>query len=289
MCEVVTAIGLLAPGGMFVLKMFTLFEDTSNDILYLLSCFFNSVEVCKPITSAPGNGETYVVCVGFVGASDLHMQLLCSTVKAHVVVTANAPVQFTNRVRQIAEYFAIQQMHSISRNLAIFHHAKNMTRSERDGLYSMLEQERSNTTNTWLWHFPITPIDSQLRLMPFKSPSSRGPRHGPSALSTYTGARRQRHGTLHERIENASLNVPHPMEFAPHIVEMMRPRSSASMAIGMPSAAAKPHPLTSFNLHGLGYAAANQFSSEPVLYHNGRVARGLDGFVKAIPEAYNDT
>ena len=71
MCEVVAAIGLLAHGGMFVPKMFTLFEDTSVDILYLLSCFFTAVEVCKPMTSAPGNGETYVVCTGFVGVTPL--------------------------------------------------------------------------------------------------------------------------------------------------------------------------------------------------------------------------
>ena len=62
MCEVVAALGLLTPGGMFVLKMFTLFEKTSVDLLYFLSCFFNTVEVCKPIMSSPGNGENpYIV------------------------------------------------------------------------------------------------------------------------------------------------------------------------------------------------------------------------------------
>jgi len=287
MCEVVTAIGLLSPGGMFVLKMFTLFEDTSVDILYLLSCFFNSVEVCKPITSSPGNGETYVVCTGFVGANDRHIQLLCNTIRTHVAVTTVAPVQFTDRVRYIAEYFAIKQIHSISRNLTIFHNSMNLTSSGRDSLHCMLQEECANTTRTWLLYFPITKIDSQHRLMPFKKQTSRAPRHGPSALSKYTGTTRQTHGTLHERTENALLNVPQPMEFAPHILQMMRPRSSASTPLAPPSAAPRTPPLTSFNLHGLGYAAANQFSSEPPVYHNQRVARGLNMFVKAIPEADN--
>jgi len=288
MCEVVTAIGLLSSGGMFVLKMFTLFEDTSVDILYLLSCFFNTVEVCKPITSSPGNGETYVVCTGFIGASDRHIQLLCNTIRAHVPVTTRAPLQFTNKVRQIAEYFAIQQMHSISRNLAIFHGSMDPTSSGRDSLHRMLQEECDKTKKTWVWYFPITRIDSQHRLMPFKSQNSRGPRHGPSALSKYTGTKRQTRGTMHQRTENASLNVPQPMQFAPHILQMMRPRSSASMSLDPPSAAPRAPPLTSFNVHGLGYAAANQFSSEPPVYHNQRVARGLNEFVKAIPEADND-
>ena len=276
MCEVVAAIGLLAPGGMFVLKMFTLFEKSSVDILYLLGCFFTVVEVCKPITSSPGNGETYVVCTGFVGASTLQIQLLCTTIKAHVPVTAAVPVQFTNRVRQIAEYFAVQQMHNISRNLAIFHHCENLTRSERAGLYRMLENACVETTKKWQWLFPITQIDIWDRLMPYNTLPSRGPRHGPNALAKYTGTKRQTRGNMLERTENALLNIPQPMEFAPHIMQMMHPRSSA----GPYSATPKPAPLTSFNSHGLGYAAANQFSSGPPVYGNQLVAHGLHGFVK---------
>ena len=288
MCEVVTAIGLLAHGGTFVLKMFTLFEESSVDILYLLGCFFTTVEVCKPITSSPGNGETYVVCTGFVGATDLQIQLLCTTIRTHVPVTAAVPVQFTSRVRQIAEYFAVQQMHSISRNLAIFHRCENLTRSERAGLYRMLENECVKTTKTWLWHFPITQIDTYDRLMPYSTLPPRGPRKGPNALAKYTGTRRQTRGNMKERTENALLNIPQPMEFAPHILQMMRPRSSAAVSLGPYSATPRPAPLTSFNSHGLGYGAANQFSSGPPVYNNQLVAHGLHGFVNEIHETYSN-
>eukprot|EP00960_Hanusia_phi_P020840 614216-Hanusia_phi.AAC.1 len=40
-CEAVAAIGSLAKGGSFVLKMFTLCEHSSIALVYLLSCFFD--------------------------------------------------------------------------------------------------------------------------------------------------------------------------------------------------------------------------------------------------------
>jgi len=288
MCEVVAAIGLLSPGGMIVLKMFTLFEDSSVDILYLLSCFFTDVEVCKPITSAPGNSETYVVCTSFVGATHLQIQLLCSSIRTHVPVTAAVPVQFTRRVRQIAEYFALHQINSICRNLTIFHHCENLSRLERARFYHMFENERLKTTSTWRSCFPITQIGIHDRLMASTTRAPRGPRQGPSALAEYTGTKRQTRGSMQERTENALLKIPQPMEFAPHILRMMRPRSSASESIGSHSATPRTAPLTSFNMHGLGYAAANQFSFGPPVYDKQLVAHGMHGFVQEIPEAYSD-
>jgi hypothetical protein len=60
-CETIAALRLLGRGGHFVLKMFTLFERSSLDLLYLLGCTFDEVHVCKPASSTQGNAETYVV------------------------------------------------------------------------------------------------------------------------------------------------------------------------------------------------------------------------------------
>ena len=47
-CEIVAALTLLAPGGSFVVKMFTMFEHHAICLLYLLSCCFTTVEIVKP-------------------------------------------------------------------------------------------------------------------------------------------------------------------------------------------------------------------------------------------------
>ena len=57
----VTALGVLAIGGNFILKAFTLFEHPTVGALYLMGCLFEQVHVYKPATSKPGNSETYII------------------------------------------------------------------------------------------------------------------------------------------------------------------------------------------------------------------------------------
>ena len=64
-CEMVTALGLLALGGSFILKAFTLFEHPTVCALYLMGAHFQEVHVYKPATSKPGNSETYIIGKGF--------------------------------------------------------------------------------------------------------------------------------------------------------------------------------------------------------------------------------
>ncbi|CAG7688096.1 unnamed protein product, partial [Allacma fusca] len=52
------------------------FECNSISKLYLLSCFFEEVEVIKPTMSKEGNSEVYIVCRGFAGQSFLAKERL---------------------------------------------------------------------------------------------------------------------------------------------------------------------------------------------------------------------
>lgn len=64
-CELVAALGLLAPGGNFLLKAFTLYEHTSFAILHLMAATFHRVAVFKPAASKPANSEVYIAGLGF--------------------------------------------------------------------------------------------------------------------------------------------------------------------------------------------------------------------------------
>ncbi|XP_067632449.1 cap-specific mRNA (nucleoside-2'-O-)-methyltransferase 2 [Eurosta solidaginis] len=63
--EITAALTILAEGGCFVVKMFTLFESTNVCKLFLLNCAFDAVHVYKPATSKRGNSEVYVICIGY--------------------------------------------------------------------------------------------------------------------------------------------------------------------------------------------------------------------------------
>jgi len=63
--QVAYAITMQANGGTFILKIFDMFETATLEILYLLSCFYNKIIICKPNTSRSANSEKYIVCKYF--------------------------------------------------------------------------------------------------------------------------------------------------------------------------------------------------------------------------------
>jgi hypothetical protein len=50
-----------------LLKMFTMYEQETVCLMFLLCCSFTSVRVFKPATSKEGNSEVYVVCLEYRG------------------------------------------------------------------------------------------------------------------------------------------------------------------------------------------------------------------------------
>lgn len=68
-CQIVTAMGCQSENvnSVFVLKMFDTFTVLSAKMLYILSIFYNSVNICKPKKSRESNSERYIVCIGFKG------------------------------------------------------------------------------------------------------------------------------------------------------------------------------------------------------------------------------
>jgi len=63
--QVCYALCLQKKGGNFVLKIFDIFYEHTVHILYILSGFYDEVNVCKLKTSRVGNSEKYVVCRKF--------------------------------------------------------------------------------------------------------------------------------------------------------------------------------------------------------------------------------
>jgi 23S rRNA U2552 (ribose-2'-O)-methylase RlmE/FtsJ len=58
---------LCISGGSFLLKMFTMYEQETVCLMFLLCSSFTSVAICKPATSKEGNSEVYVVCLEYRG------------------------------------------------------------------------------------------------------------------------------------------------------------------------------------------------------------------------------
>ncbi|NXH22420.1 CMTR2 methyltransferase, partial [Bucco capensis] len=128
-CEAVTALMILGTGGSFVLKMFTLFEHCSANLLFLLNCAFEEVHVFKPATSKAGNSEAYVICLRYMGRESIH--LLLSKMMQHfgtemvnkaLFPQHMLPESFLKVHEECCMFFHKCQVETISENLHLFEH-----------------------------------------------------------------------------------------------------------------------------------------------------------------------
>jgi cap2 methyltransferase len=63
--EVKLGLSIIAPGGVIIIKMFTIFQNNTLGLIISLASYFNKIELIKPSFSSPLNSEVYFVGVGF--------------------------------------------------------------------------------------------------------------------------------------------------------------------------------------------------------------------------------
>ena len=63
--QVAYAVTLQKHNGHFILKIFDMFESSTTEIIFLLSCLYESVIITKPHTSRYANSEKYIICKNF--------------------------------------------------------------------------------------------------------------------------------------------------------------------------------------------------------------------------------
>ncbi|XP_037541388.1 cap-specific mRNA (nucleoside-2'-O-)-methyltransferase 1 [Nematolebias whitei] len=76
LCQFLTALSTLRPGGHFVCKTFDLFTPFSVGLIYLLYLCFDRISLFKPVTSRPANSERYIVCRSLKPGSDAVRQYM---------------------------------------------------------------------------------------------------------------------------------------------------------------------------------------------------------------------
>ena len=63
--QVILALSLANKNTNFFFKLFTISEELTKEIIYMLSYFFTTIQICRTITTKPASGEIYCVCTNF--------------------------------------------------------------------------------------------------------------------------------------------------------------------------------------------------------------------------------
>ena len=68
--EIIIALAIQEIGGSFILKIFDTFTLFTLKYIYILSIFYETIQLYKPYTSRVANSEKYIICKGFKGIKD---------------------------------------------------------------------------------------------------------------------------------------------------------------------------------------------------------------------------
>ena len=123
--QIAFAISMQKKGGVFILKIFDIFTQATLDILYLLSSFYDNVDMIKPYTSRSANSEKYVICRGFrqvdINGTLNRIESILQTEQTDDpifrILNINIPCLFLNKIEECNIIFGQQQMENISSTL----------------------------------------------------------------------------------------------------------------------------------------------------------------------------
>ena len=79
--------------GIFIMKIFDVFIQSTIDIIYLLNMFYENVYICKLDTSRPANSEKYIVCKFFKFTNTLHYLPTFKNIIAQCQQCSNSYIQ----------------------------------------------------------------------------------------------------------------------------------------------------------------------------------------------------
>ncbi|CAF4171415.1 unnamed protein product, partial [Rotaria sordida] len=114
--EIYIALSCLITHGNFILKLFTIFEQETIDLIYLLYQTFRQISMFKPQTSKKGNSEVYVICI------DFNRDKFTNSFSDNLQLNFQSySLSFIKQLIQCSHLFQFNQINTIKCNLNYFH------------------------------------------------------------------------------------------------------------------------------------------------------------------------
>ncbi|XP_041974252.1 cap-specific mRNA (nucleoside-2'-O-)-methyltransferase 2 [Aricia agestis] len=166
-CEIITALQALSPGGTLIFKLFTIFENSTVCLLYLLNHLFKEVNIYKPATSRQGNSEVYAVCLQYQDRVNLDMFIpVLKNSYGTDMYSQRAlfpleliPESFLKQIEECALYFCSLQCKVINNNLQAYIMQKNMA------LHRYIKKIRGTVASEFIWKYNLKPLEYEHEIL----------------------------------------------------------------------------------------------------------------------------
>lgn len=126
--QIISALGCQKIGGIFICKLFDTYTLLSIEMIYLLYCLYDEINIYKPLTSRPANSEKYIICKGFGGINpyDLmelrNIQYIWNNLKKKnklYSILRYVPDEFKNKIKAINTKFYENQCKYVNKTIEL--------------------------------------------------------------------------------------------------------------------------------------------------------------------------
>ena len=163
--EILTAISVQKKGGKFVCKFLDMYTDVSIKLLYIVSQFYNSVEIYKPFTSRQSNAERYIIATDFKYSKtekdyiknynilkDLFIKCKSITLNNNIIndifPSFKVPNNYKENIIKLNTQIATVQYKNIFNRIQYFK-SSNLNNDQ----FIIYSTEQENATNFWIKTF----------------------------------------------------------------------------------------------------------------------------------------
>lgn len=150
--EIIIAINNQLYGGNFVIKFFDIYTRFSLDLVYILSYYYEEVDIFKPLTSRPTNSEKYLICKRFKKITKQGKKIINKLTeyldkvddRSYRILNIEIPDEFVRRTRESNIKMMNNQIRAIKSNIKI------IEENCQGGVFVPPYIERNNEKNKWL-------------------------------------------------------------------------------------------------------------------------------------------
>lgn len=135
--EVLMALRLQKPGGVFVLKVYDINMYQTFQIIRVLQRNYKEVNIVKPLTSRPANSEKYLVCGYFLGGENAKRDAKLLEEKN---IPLKVPLHTLYDLLEFNIFFVLKQILYIVKTIQYIKHEKNDRKNEHVATYFQLRK-----------------------------------------------------------------------------------------------------------------------------------------------------
>lgn len=163
--------------GVFIMKIFDNFNRSTNDIIYMLNCYYDNVYICKPKTSRYANSEKYVVCKHFkynhstsFYSMFVHiLEDLENNKDKFIYSILSTPIDLfiIQRIQEINAIFGQQQIEIINNTISSIEHKKDndyLNNQKKNNIYKCIMWfQEHNIPYYFVKHYNLNKSDLHFR------------------------------------------------------------------------------------------------------------------------------